>query len=246
MKKNIYFTALAATLLSLMTLSSCHTQAGLVFADREWHISDHFGQVIDRDTTYRMTFDERLIPVETPLISCADSVDKYPGMERFLADILHTAGLDSAEILFYAPEMLTMFVRTKERDLRQRPSSISSPLQDERPYTMWLYDDDQEDWDRQPSEMYTYTRFNKRKRQLLVVDFYDYGDEPVAQIFIYQSRTKATDKMNVPSYLGLPFLRHDLRDFEKDVEFWASIINGHRRLAFANYKIGQEQKSRIK
>ena len=92
--------------------------------------------------------------------------------------------------------------------------------------------------------MYTYTYFNRRKRQLLVVDHYDYGDEPVAQIFIFQSATKATDAMKLPSFvMNHPFfIIHDIRQLDKDIEFWAATINGHRRLAFANYKIGQEQK----
>lgn len=257
MKKKTSLPILFAAILSLIALTGCHARKGLLFADREWHISDYFGQIIDRDTTYRMTFGEILIPVATPIVSSADSVRKYPGMERFISDILHTARLDSAEILFYAPEMAMMFVRTGNRLPLSRPSSISSPLtpsislspsptNEDRPFTMWIYDNDMEDWNRQPSEMYTYTYFDKKKRQLLIVDFFDYGDEPIAQIFILQSRTKSTAKMGLPEFYLPGFLYHDLRRFEKDVEFWANHVDRHRRLAFANYKIGQEQKSRKK
>ena len=89
--------------LMIMLFMSCSSPKGLVFANREWSVSDYYGQIIDKDTTYRMTFGNVLIPDPLPIISSADSVAKYPGMDRFMSDILHTAHLDSAEILFYAP-----------------------------------------------------------------------------------------------------------------------------------------------
>lgn len=232
-------------LFATLTLTGCHSHRALIFADRDWHISDYYGQIIDRDTTWRMTFGDILIQTDQPVISCADSLRKYPGMDRFLADILHTAGLDSAEILFYAPAMATMFLRPRQPLSHSRPASISCNLEDDHPYTMWV-NDDNEDWVRPATEMYTYTYFNRRKRQLLVVDHYDYGDEPVAQIFIFQSATKRTDAMKLPSFvMNHPFfIIHDIRQLDKDIEFWAATINGHRRLAFANYKIGQEQKQK--
>ena len=114
-----------------------------------------------------MTFGNVLIPDPLPIVSSADSVANYPEMDRFLSDILHTAHLDSAEILFYAPHMLTMFVRPKGSMPPMRPSSVSSPMTDERPYTMWVNEGDIEDWTREPAEMYTYTYYDKGKKQLL-------------------------------------------------------------------------------
>lgn len=230
----------------LFVLAGCNTPKGLVFADRDWHISNYYGQIIDRDTTYRMTFGNVLIPDPLHIISSADSLAKYPGMDKFLSDILHTARLDSAEILFYTPYMHTMFVRPKGNIKLTRPSSLSASLNDEYPFTMWMYEDDVEKWNRTPTEMYTYTYFDRKKQRVLVVDFYDYGDEPIAQIFVFQSNTKATRKINLPSSLKWAFFRHELKDYERDVEFWSNIINNHRSLAFSNYKIGQEQKNRKK
>lgn len=109
----------------IMTVTGCSTHKGLVFADREWHISEYYGQIIDSDTTWRMTFGNVLIPEDLTVISCADSMARYPGMERFISDILHTIGLDSAEILFYAPHMQTMFVIPKGTTPAGRPSSVS-------------------------------------------------------------------------------------------------------------------------
>ncbi len=231
--------------LMILLIASCSSPKGLVFADREWHVSDYYGQIIDKDTTYRMTFGNILIPDPLVIVSSADSVANYHGMDRFIADILHTASLDSAEILFYAPEMMTMFVRPKGAMPHQRPSSISSPMSDERPYTIWVNDDDIEDWHRKPSEMYTYTYIDKRKRQLLIVDVYNYGDTPIAQIKIFQSHNKATSGMNIPETHRQSFFYHDFgKRMHHHIEALAHSIEMRRAQAFANYKIGQEQKLR--
>ena len=229
----------------IMLLTGCSSSKGLVFANREWSVSDYYGQIIDKDTTYRMTFGNVLIPDPLTIVSSSDSVAKYPGMDRFLADILHTARLDSAEILFYAPEMKTMFVKPKRVMSPLRPSSVHSPMSDEMPISMCVHEDDIEDWTRKSTEMYTYTYFNKRKKQFLIVDFYDYGDTPIAQITIFQSRNKVTEKMNVKETYYRSFSgEHDVRKFMGHIEFWAHQVEKRRARAFANYKIGQEQKIR--
>lgn len=228
-----------------LLLAGCSAPKGLVFADRQWHVSDSYGQIIDRDTTYRMTFGNVLIPDPLTIISSADSAAKYPGMDRYMADILHAVGLDSADILFFTPHMHTMFVIPKEPLRHLRPASITSNIA-EKLYTMWVNDADVEDWKRSPTEMYTYTCFDARKKRILVVDCYDYGDTPIAQIFVFQSYTKTIGKMNlleIPQCIANPYFMHDLDRYTCDVEFWSSTIHGHRRLALANYKIGQEQKS---
>lgn len=245
MKQIIIF---LAALLAILA-NSCGTLKPVNYADKEWHISDYYGQIIDKDTTYRMTFGDVLIPQEMAIISCADSAAKYPGMERFIADILKTAGLQNDEVLFYSPAHGKIFVRLTNEPPAKRPSSLTSNMQsltldkdNERPYTMWVYDDDVEDWHRQPGEMYTYTYFDKKKQRVLVVDIYEYGDIPVAQIFVTQSRNKMTDKMQLPTQKQLwDFSKHRLKDYERDVEFWSHRIEWHRDNAFANYKIGQEQ-----
>ncbi len=231
--------------LMIMLLASCSSPKGLVFANREWSVSDYYGQIIDKDTTYRMTFGNVLIPDPLTIVSSSDSVAKYPGMDGFLADILHTTRLDSAEILFYAPEMLTMFVKPKRAMSPLRPSSVSSPMSDEKPFTMWVNEGDIEDWTRSTTEMYTYTYFNKRKKQFLIVDFYDYGDTPIAQITVFQSRNKSTEKMNVKETHRRSFsVVYDVSKFMRDIELWAHQVEIRRARAFANYKIGQEQKIR--
>lgn len=245
MKRNESIKWTLALIAAILLTASCSFNKGLVFADRDWHMSDYYGQIMDRDTTYRMTFGNVLIPDPLPIVSSADSVAKYPGMDKFLTDILHTAHLDSAEILFYAPHMQTLFVRPINPMPPIRPSSISSPMSAEKPYTMWLNKDDIEDWTRDSTEMYTYIYYNKRKRQLLIVDHYDYGDTPIAQITIFQSKNKLTSKMGVHDNLRRAYYEiHDLRKYMDDVEYWSEGVMIRRANAFSNYKIGQEQKSK--
>jgi len=237
-----------AGLLTILA-GSCSPQKPVNYANREWHISDYYGQIIDKDTTYRMTFGEVLIPQDLAIISCADSAAKYPGMERFIADILKTTGLQNDEVLFYSPTFGKIFVRLTNEPLAKRPSSITANMPSltlngvkERPYTMWVYEDDMEDWHRKSGEMYTYTYFDKKKQRVLVVDLYDYGETPIAQIFVAQSRNKMTAKMQLPELWVWDF--HDLKDYKRDIEYWSHIIDLHRHNAFANYKIGQEQLKR--
>lgn len=246
--KNFLSIRLPLTLMMMVIiLTGCSSPKGIVFANREWHISDYYGQIIDRDTTYRMTFGNVLIPDPLVIISSSDSIAKYPGMDRFITDILHKVHLDNAEILFYAPEMLTMFVRLKEDFPPMKPSSISSPMSDERPFTMWVQEDDVENWTRKASEMYTYTYFDKGRKQLLIVDCFNYGDEPVAQIIVFQSKNRSTAKMKIPERIKRAYwYNRDMKYFMRDIEFWSAQVNFHRNIAFGNYKIGQEQKLRRK
>lgn len=95
--------------------------------------------------------------------------------------------------------------------------------------------------------IYTYTYYDKGKKQLLIVDHYDYGDIPIAQITIFQSKNKLTSKMGVPDNMRRAYFElHDLRKYMEDVEYWSHGVVARRLNAISNYKIGQEQKLRKK
>ncbi len=229
--------------LALLLFACSSSRQQLRFADREWHVSDYYGQIIDSDTTYRMTFGNVLIPDPLVIISSADSVAKYDTLDRFMEDVLHTCGLDDAQILFYAPQMNTMFVIPAQPQPPVRPVAISVNLADDRPYTMWVDKEDSEDWTRDETEMYGYAYLDKGKKRLIIVDQYHYGDTPIAQLTIFQSKTKATSKINIPIHGRNTFFHfHDIKELENDIEFWAHNIESTRHNAFANYKIGLEQK----
>ena len=246
MKKIKSFSLLSSLIASTFLALSCTTPKNLIFADHEWQISSHFGQIIDSDTTFRFTFGNVLIPDPLVIISSKDSVDKYPGMDKFLVEILHTAHLDESEILFYTPEMQTMFLKLNHNLPNLRPSSISASLNEEKPYTMWIYENDPGRWDRRQEEMYTYIYFNKKKKQLVVVDYYNYGETPIAQITIFQNRNKETDKMCLPTPgIRCAFnVRPNFKKYMDYIEPLSNWIESRRERAFGNYKIGQEQKQR--
>ncbi len=230
--------------LGLVILTGCSSPKALVFADREWHVSGHYGQIIDKDTTYRLTFGDVLIPDPLTVISSADSIAKYPGMDRFVADILHTCGLDGGEILFYAPQMKSMFVRPPKAHDPGRPAAVSVPAWDDKLKTFYVTENDDIDWGKRHSdEIYTYTYYNKKKRQLLIVAYFEYGDSTLAQIDVLQTSNDMTRKMKIPRGIQSPFYGHDLRKYIRDVAFWSSVVQGRRRVITGNYKIGQDRRN---
>lgn len=248
MKQRISISAILGICALMYLLTGCASPLKLEWANLDWHLSDYYCRLIDKDTTYQISFGNILKPETLTIVSSADSVAKYPGMDRFIADILHTAHLDGAEILFYEPHMLTMFVIPRTPMPHVRPSTISSPMADEKPYTSFMYEDDFENWTRENTEMYTYTYFDKRKKRMLVVDCYDYGDVPVAQITIFQCKNRMTDRMRVPANFNWHgfFIKNKFKMKQPHIEFWSHQVENRRKLAFENYRIGQEQKLRKK
>lgn len=235
-------------MIGLMIIATgCTTPGKLMFADRQWHISNYYGQIMDKDTTYRMCLGYNIIPVEQTIISCQDSLAKYPGMDKFMADILKKCRIENGEVLFYAPEMCTMFVRLTTPMGEYRPNSISSGMNDENPVTICISKDEMEKWERKSDQIYTYSYWDKRKKQLLIADFFDYGETPVAQISVFQSRTKATDRMTLPySHFWSFFHYYDLANIVDDIDFWSAKVTNRHKKAFDNYRIGKEQKLKEK
>ncbi|MDE6561903.1 MAG: hypothetical protein K2K75_11025, partial [Muribaculaceae bacterium] len=241
MKKRLSIKWSLVTVSVILLLDSCSTPRGLVFADREWYISNSYGQTMVSDTTYRMLLGYNGYPENLTIISSLDSAAKYPGMKNFLADVLHTAQLDSAQILLYAPHMSIMFVKPSLPMKGVRPSSLTSPMDDKAPYTMWTYEEYPEEWNRDSTEMFTYTYYDKGKKRLLAVDWFDYGDEPMAQIMVWQSRDKRSARMKLP-WLGTDgFDPHDLGNIANDIEYWGHQLENRRMTAIENYKIGHRQ-----
>ena len=225
----------------ILVLVGCSSQKRIIFADREWNICNTYGQTIASDSTYRMLLGYNVYPESLTIISSMDSVEKYPGMKNFIADVLHTAQLDSAQVLLYVPHMSIMFVKPRHPMQPLRPSSLTFSMDDKIPHTMWTYEEYPEDWIRDSTEMFTYTYYDKGKKQLLAVDWFDYGDEPMAQIMVWQSRDKRSAEMKLP-WLGTDgFDPHDLGNIDKDIEYWGHQLEDRRMTAIENYKIGNRQ-----
>lgn len=230
------------TLILIWLFVSCTTHRSLNFANNDWLISEDYGQIINTDTSYRFTFGERLIPVDMPIICSMDSAKRYPGLDRYLWDIMRKANLDSSEILFYAPEMQSMFVKVNDNFDGIRPFGVSSDLREPKKLiTYWTSKDNPEYWHRQPMEMHIYTYLTKPKKQFLVVSIFNYGDEEIAQIQILQTATRKTAKMKLPNEPIMPFFKRDVTDMGQ-LLFWASIVRNLRAINAANYEIGNELK----
>ena len=241
----LYRFSLVIFVLSICLIGCSHPKE-LLFADRIWYIDNNYGKIIVHDTTYRMVLGNNSYPENLTIISTMDSVTKYPGMKNFIVDVLHTAELDSAQILFYAPHMNMMFVRPKQPMKAIRPSSLTSSINTENPYTMWTYNEYPENWNRDSTEMYTYTYYDKDKKRLLAIDWFDYGDEPIVQIMIWQTRDKHSSGMKLPWRGTDGFDRHDLKNIANDIEYWGHQLESRRVAAIENYRIGQNQRVRNK
>lgn len=229
--------ALAAIVLSL---SSCSVSKPLVFGNEHWTLHEN-GYIANKDSTSQFFLSEGLVNAEMTIIDSPNTVAKYPGLDKHLQSILKDAHLAGAEILFYAPGEQMLIVKAPEGRLPWKPASETVGLNEERPFTSWVYEDDHDEGPRKADEIFSYTIVNNKERRILVVDFFDYGSTPIAYIRVLQSRTKKTDKMGLPADEWC-FQKHDLRNYKRELEFWSHSIEAHRNIAIENYKLGQKLK----
>lgn len=222
-----------------MALASCTSRKELLFANRNWHISDYYGRVVDRDSLLQFSLGDGLIDKSTPLIGCKDSVAAGSRFHNYISDILRLSGLENATILVYAPVMGTMFVILPEGYTDVKPNSISVKILDERPCTSWVRDDDNEIWERQHDQMYTNIYKDKRHKLLVIVDKFNYGTLPIARIQIIQSWTKQFAKRFPHEEASSVWADIDKAEHLEALSYW---IDSHRKISFDNYRIGVENK----
>lgn len=174
------------------------------------------------------------------IICNSDSAAKYPGTEKYIYDILHLCGLDSAKVLFFAPEERTMWVELPDRYVDVKPVSFSYLLSDENPRTDWSWDDDPHEGQRPADQIYTNTYLDKKNKCLAIVDKMNYGDTPAARVIIFQSRTKGIEKLGIYPDWMLTLSVTDMRH----IEMLSNWIDSRRKVSFYNYRLGQEMKRR--
>lgn len=98
--KNISFHLLLIASAISVFMTGCKTEKRLDFSEDHWHISEYYGQLINRDTSYRFTFGEVLIPAEMPVISNSDMLKNFPGMEKYLITFLRRRELTAEKFFF--------------------------------------------------------------------------------------------------------------------------------------------------
>ena len=66
-----------------------------------------------------------------------------------------------------------------------KPQSQSVNVLTEHPYTLWVRDDDVDDWNRKPNEVYTIVILDKAAKQVLIVDRFTYTRQRYRGLFVY-------------------------------------------------------------
>lgn len=121
-------------LLSLLTiglLTSCSSSKLPSFANYTWKIDPNNGNIADAYNLYCFSFGDALVDTEIPIICNQDSVNKYPGMEKYLKNICTHIGVEVNRILFYAPEKKVLFVEYEELNPPLAPRSITINIDEE-------------------------------------------------------------------------------------------------------------------
>lgn len=138
-------------------------------------------------------------------------------------------------VLCYVPELdIIHTILVKDSSISFKPKSVTSPIGSGNPYTAWVCDDDEEEWKRQHDEMYSNTLLDKKRKQILVLDRYSYGEDEIGTIYVIQTQTKGYTKTRLPeNFCGL----YDVAEPE-NLEIVANWIDRHRRLSLIGARSG--------
>ncbi len=214
-------------------LTSCAGVKNIPFSEDRFHVSAKTGYVQNADSTLRFTFCTGQIDREIPLIDNDITTSYYNNLPRYLNKVCSQLKVECDSILFYAPSYGTLLVCITESE-PWKPQSQTTNMTDEKPYTGWVRYDDDENWERKPDELYSNIEINKRDKQLLIIDRFTYGGKNLAMIRIIQTDTKSFKKIDLPRWTGTWV---DVTD-PTSLEPIANWVDGHRKVAIANYYLG--------
>lgn len=216
-----------------LTLAGCAGIKTVPFSAHRFHVDPRTGNVHNTDSTLRFTFCTDVPDPEQLLIDSEVATARYHGLHRYLSGICHRLHVRCDSILFYAPQHDIMLVRISET-VPWKPGSQTINMTEENPYCSWVRHDDVEPWQRKPTEMYTNIILNRHKKHILVVNRFTYKKQDVALIYIIQSPTKQFMKIGLPPWTET---WADVTD-PASLEPIANWIDGHRRIAIENYRLG--------
>lgn len=217
----------------ILVLTSCAGIKDIPFSTGRFHMDANTGYIQNVDSTLRFTFCSKVIEPDMLIIDNENQAARYRELHKYLNNICSQLNVNCDSILFYTPSNGKMFVEISEPNA-WKPRSQTTNMAEDDPYTAWVRDDDAEQWIRQPDELYSNVLLNKRKKQILVIDRFNYGKKRVALIHIIQSPTKQFLKIGLPQW----------------TETWADVtdptclepisnwIDGHRKIAIENYRLG--------
>lgn len=228
---------LILSIVTCLCLGSCSSHKQLAFTDTVWHFSQQTANVVNPDSTLQFTFGGNAIDPTMTFISTPDSLHRYRGAEKYLADILKTCGLSDSKIVFFAPMEHTLWVELPQNYVDIKPRAVSSNLSHSLPYTAWVWDDDAHEGNRKTNEIYSNSFVNKKLGALLVVDKLNYGDKPVACIHVYQTDNKMSRKLGFNPWYWTQ--KGNLTD-NSCIDMLSNWIDGRRKVVFENYRLGQQ------
>lgn len=217
-----------------LILTSCAGVKNVPFSSNEWRVHPIFGYVENSDSTCSFNLCSDKVEYELLLIDSDRDALGYKGLKSYLNKICSHLEVNCDSILLYAPTKGLLFVEISE-NTPWKPRSQSANLSNEKPYTAWVRDDDVEDWNRKPDEIYTNVILDKRAKQLLVIDRITYEDKDLAIIHIIQTETQKFRRMGLPLWSGT---WADVTD-PTCLEPISNWIEGHRKVALENYRRGK-------
>lgn len=216
--------------LSLLMVG-CGSVKNVPFSSHSWHINPISGNIESTDTSYSFTLCSDVVEPELPLIGNDNEVKTHKGLKAYLNKICSHIEVKCDSILFYAPTKGLLIVSITE-DKLWKPRSLSANVLTEKPYTLWVRDDDVDDWNRKTDEIYTNVLLDKAAKQLLVIDRLTYKNSDVALIHIIQTETRRFKSLGLPAWSGTWADVTDPTCFEP-IANW---LDGHRKVAFENYR----------
>lgn len=219
--------------LMALALPSCAGMKQIPFSSNHWRVNHATGHIENSNAYYSFSLSPDVVDPQLPIIASEEEAADYKKLRTYLDKICAHLRVDCDSILFYAPTQRVMLVGISERS-PWKPGSISVNLQDDRPYTAWVREEDTEDWKRKPDEIFTNILLDKKAKQLLIVDRLNYKKRSLAVIHIIQTQTPQFKRMGLPASSGTWV---DVTDPAR-LEPIAHWIEGRRKMAMDNYKLG--------
>lgn len=235
--KTIYFLIVAFSL----WLTSCSGIKDVPFTVDLWKVNLTKGSIENKDCSCCFTLCSNYVEPDVTIISDEIEVREYNHLKSYLNNICSKLEVRCDSILFYLPTQGLMVTKITE-DKLWKPGALSANNMDEQTYTSWIRYDDMEVWRRKDNEIYTNIILDKRAKQLLIVDRLTYRGQDLALIRIIQTQTPKFRSIGLPSEAGTWV---DVTNYTS-LEPVANWIEGHRKFAFENYKIGIAQSNAIK
>ena len=219
-------------IISTILLVGCNSTKDIPFSSHSWYINDITGNVESTDTTLSFTLCSDMTEREFPLIGNENEALKYKGLKAYLNKICSHLEVKCDSILFYAPTKGILIIGITENKL-WKPRSQSFNILTETPYTSWVRDDDVDDWSRKPDEIYSNVLLDRAEKQLLIIDRFTYKHSDIALIHIIQTETRKFKSLGLPLWSGT---WADVTD-PTCLEPIANWLEGHRNVAFENYRL---------